>query len=172
MKPSSSNIWYAGLMMILSFALIISTFSKRESQTRSATQTLKEPNDWQAAQRLFPYGKIKTEVYLDAIGQLGDIMKTAPERAIPWVFSGPDNVGGRITDIESPSGSPDTWYVGAATGGLLKTSNAGLTWENLFADVPVVTVGDIAIDPSNPSVVYCGTGEANSSSFSFMGNGL
>ncbi len=172
MKSTRARLWYAGLMIVLSSTLIINSLSKPENQTQRTARTLKEPNDWQAAQRIFPHGKIKTEVYLDAIRQLDDMMKVKPDRTIPWVFSGPDNIGGRITDIESPANSPDTWYVGAATGGLFKTTDAGLTWTNLFADVPVVTIGDIAIDPSDPSVIYCGTGEANSSSFSFMGNGL
>ena len=106
------------------------------------------------------------------IEQVKNLMDGAPVSSNPWLFTGPDNIGGRITDIESPSGNPSTIYIGAATGGILKTTDLGITWTNLFAGVPVISVGDIAIDPNNAQVLYCGTGEANSSSFSFLGNGV
>ena len=131
-----------------------------------------EPNDWMAMQRLYPYGRINHDAFTSATRQVNSLMKNAPKNANPWIFAGPDNIGGRITDIESPAGSPSTIYLGAATGGVLKSTDNGSTWTNLFAGVPVITVGDIAIDPTNPQVVYCGTGEANSSSFSFLGNGM
>ncbi len=131
-----------------------------------------EPNDWMAMQRSFPHGQIKPASYLAAVRQAREMMKSSTGRANPWTFAGPDNIGGRITDIECPPGDPNTIYVGASTGGVFKTTNFGLTWVNLFDDVPVVSVGDIAIDPNNPQVIYTGTGEANSSSFSFLGNGI
>ncbi|MEI6434236.1 MAG: hypothetical protein WCP32_05275 [Bacteroidota bacterium] len=131
-----------------------------------------EPNDWTAMQRLYPYDRINHQAFLSATAQVGRMMKDSPGSGNPWIFTGPDNIGGRITDIESPAGSPSTIYIGAATGGILKTTNLGATWTNLFTNVPVITVGDIAIDPSNEQVLYCGTGEANSSSFSFLGNGI
>jgi photosystem II stability/assembly factor-like uncharacterized protein len=131
-----------------------------------------EPNDWMAMQRLYPYDRINPDAFHAATQQVQDLINGPKVRTTPWIFSGPDNIGGRITDIESPVGSPSTLYIGASTGGILKTINLGLTWTNLFTDVPVVSVGDIAIDPNNDQVLYCGTGEANSSSFSFLGNGV
>jgi photosystem II stability/assembly factor-like uncharacterized protein len=131
-----------------------------------------EPNDWMAMQRLYPYDRIRTEAFSSATRQAKFLMDQPPVGNNPWIFTGPDNIGGRITDIESPAGDPSTIYIGAATGGILKTTNLGATWTNLFTGVPVVSVGDIAIDPNNSQVLYCGTGEANSSSFSFLGNGM
>ncbi len=130
------------------------------------------PNDWMAMQRIYPYDRINPEAFLSATRQVQLLMQSDPDRNFPWTFTGPDNIGGRITDIESPAGSPSTLYIGAATGGILKTTDLGLTWTNLFDDVPVISVGDIAIDPNNAQVLYCGTGEANSASFSFLGNGM
>ncbi|MCX6306037.1 MAG: T9SS type A sorting domain-containing protein [Bacteroidetes bacterium] len=131
-----------------------------------------EPNDWTAMQRLYPYGRINPAAFLEATRQTKSMMDHAAVSNNPWVFTGPDNIGGRITDIESPAGNPSTIYIGAATGGVLKTTNQGATWTNLFSGVPVISVGDISIDPNNDQVLYCGTGEANSSSFSFLGNGI
>ena len=131
-----------------------------------------EPNDWMAMQRLYPYDRINPAAFHAATQQVQEMMNAAAVRTTPWVFTGPDNIGGRITDIESPAGSPSTIYIGASTGGILKTTDLGVTWTNLFTNVPVVSVGDIAIDPNDEQVLYCGTGEANSSSFSFLGNGI
>lgn len=136
------------------------------------TRPKQEPNDWMAMQRIFPYGRIKPEVYLSATRQVNELIKNSSRRDNPWSFAGPDNIGGRITDIECPPGNPGTIYVGAATGGIMKTEDSGATWENLFGNVPVISIGDIAIDPDSPEIIYAGTGEANASSFSFLGNGI
>ncbi len=131
-----------------------------------------EPNDWMAMQRLYPYDRINPAAFRSATQQAMRLMNDASGSNTPWTFTGPDNIGGRITDIESPAGNPSTMYIGAATGGILKTTDNGATWDNLFTSVPVISVGDIAIDPHNSQVIWCGTGEANSSSFSFLGNGI
>ncbi len=148
--------------------------SKHESATgeKKTAEPDQEPNDWMAMQRTFPYNRINPEAYLSAARQAQDLMKDARVRSNPWTFTGPDNIGGRITDIEIPQNDLQTVYIGASTGGLLKTTDGGVTWTNLFDDVPVISVGDIAIDPNNSDVLYVGTGEANSASFSFLGNGV
>jgi len=85
---------------------------------------------------------------------------------------GPANLGGRIHDIEVHPDHPSTIWVGHASGGVFKSVNNGTTWEAVFDDQVSTSIGDIAIAPSNPSVVYVGTGEQNNRQSSSWGNGV
>ncbi len=148
-------------------------FFTNKKQTQSLSQPKLGPGEWMAAQRMYPFDAIKPEVYQAEMQQAHQMHQhSTRSEAYVWEFVGPTNIGGRITDIEIPAGQSDIIYVGAATGGVLKTDNAGQTWEQLFHEVPTISVGDIAIDPQQPEVLYVGTGEANSSSFSFLGSGV
>jgi len=69
-------------------------------------------------------------------------------------------------------GDATTFYFGAVDGGVWRTTNAGLTWEPLFDREPVASVGALAIAPSNPKVVYVGTGEASIRSDITFGAGV
>ena len=85
---------------------------------------------------------------------------------------GPAVTGGRIHDIEALPDDPSTIYAATASGGLWKTTNKGTTWKPLFDDQPVSTFGDVAIAPSNPDVVWAGTGEQNNRQSTSWGNGV
>ena len=130
------------------------------------------PDEWMAQQRSYPSGRIKPESYLKAMHQAALLHAASPKQRFGWEFMGPTNIGGRITDIEVPADDTSTIYLGAATGGILKSIDNGESWENIFANAEVISIGDLAIDPNNSNVIYAGTGEANASSFSFLGNGI
>jgi hypothetical protein len=85
---------------------------------------------------------------------------------------GPAVTGGRVHDIEALPNDPSTLFVASASGGLWKTTNRGITWKNVFDTMAVSTFGDVAIAPSNPRVVYAGTGEQNNRQSSSWGNGV
>jgi photosystem II stability/assembly factor-like uncharacterized protein len=85
---------------------------------------------------------------------------------------GPAVMGGRIDDFAVVESNPDIVYVGAASGGVWKTTNNGTTWEPVFDKEAVSTVGDIAIAPSDPSIVWVGTGEPNNRQSSSWGDGV
>jgi photosystem II stability/assembly factor-like uncharacterized protein len=85
---------------------------------------------------------------------------------------GPAVTGGRIHDIEALPNDPATIYVASASGGLWKTTNKGTTWTPLFQDQAVSTFGDVTIAPSNPEIVWVGTGEQNNRQSSSWGNGV
>lgn len=73
---------------------------------------------------------------------------------------GPANMSGRIGAIDAVAANPNIIYVGAATGGLWKSTDQGITWTPVFDDQPVASIGAIAINQSNPDIVWVGTGEA------------
>jgi photosystem II stability/assembly factor-like uncharacterized protein len=85
---------------------------------------------------------------------------------------GPAIMGGRIDDFAVVDSSPSTFYVGTASGGILKTVNNGITFEPVFDDYEVSSIGDLAIAPSDPQVLYAGTGEPNNRQSSSWGNGV
>jgi len=89
-----------------------------------------------------------------------------------WRELGPAIMGGRIDDFAVVESDPRIVYVGTASGGVWKTSNAGTTWEPIFDKEAVSTIGAVAVAPSDPSVVWVGTGEANNRQSSSWGNGV
>ena len=74
-------------------------------------------------------------------------------------FLGPV-AGGRISAVAGVVGDPKTWYMGAASGGVWKSSDSGFTYVPVFDAQPVQAIGALAVSPSKPSVVWAGTGEA------------
>ena len=98
--------------------------------------------------------------------------KDSPFQGLPWRCIGPLQMGGRLVDIEVVPGAPYSFYVAFASGGLWKTDNNGVTFQPLFDEQPSMIMGDIALDPSNPSTIWVGTGENNSSRSSYGGLGL
>ena len=92
-----------------------------------------------------------------------EMKKASPFKDLKWQFVGPSNISGRCTDVEaiSPHGANYTIWIGSATGGIWKSVNEGTSFEPVFEGMPTASIGDIAIDPRNPDVVWAGTGEAN-----------
>lgn len=101
-----------------------------------------------------------------------------PLPAVPTAFGeltfrsiGPAVTGGRIHDVESLPGDPSTIYVAAATGGIWKSTDKGTTWRPLFDHQATSDFGDLAIAPSDPDVIWAGTGEQNNRQSTSWGNG-
>jgi photosystem II stability/assembly factor-like uncharacterized protein len=88
-----------------------------------------------------------------------------------WRSIGPANMSGRITDIEGVPGT-SVFYVAAATAGVWKTTNNGTTFRPLFTDERIAAMGDIAVAPSDPDIVWVGTGEEDSRNSISPGGGV
>ena len=74
---------------------------------------------------------------------------------------GPGGMSGRITTIDVVLSNPDIIYAGTASGGVWKSSSAGVKWDPIFDDQVTASIGSIAIQQSNPDVIWVGTGEGN-----------
>ena len=125
-----------------------------------------------AASRPAPQGPSTPEASAQAWEQNRTMAARSPMKGLPWRCIGPLQMGGRLVDIEVVPGSPYSFYVAFASGGLWKTDNNGVTFHPLFDEQPTLIMGDIALDPSDPSTVWVGTGENNSSRSSYGGLGL
>ncbi|WP_419939754.1 glycosyl hydrolase [Candidatus Palauibacter sp.] len=89
-----------------------------------------------------------------------------------WRSIGPTGQGGRVDDLAVHPADPRTFYVGFATGGLWKTTNNGTTFESIFDSYETHSIGALALAPSDPDVLYVGTGEANNRQSSSFGYGV
>jgi photosystem II stability/assembly factor-like uncharacterized protein len=127
--------------------------------------------------RIAPLAAAALAIPLAAQGQAtaassGSELDAASLAGFKWRNVGPANVDGRVTDIEGIPSPSRTFYVGTAGGGIWKTTNAGTSFQPLFQNEPVSSIGDIAIAPSDTNVVYVGTGEANSRNSITPGGGV
>ena len=85
---------------------------------------------------------------------------------------GPAFLSGRIADIAVNPRDKSVWFVAAGSGGVWKTSNAGTTWTPVFQDQPSYSIGEVTLDPSNPEIVWVGTGENVSGRHVGWGDGV
>ena len=139
----------------------------------------KVPNDWFHRQRAWPGVEVNTEARALALdqaralrsGRTGESGTGDPLRA-DWQQAGPLNIGGRITALAAHPDVPNRIFAGAADGGVFRSSDGGTSWSPVFDEIGNLSIGALAIDPSDPATVYCGTGEANASGDSFAGIGL
>lgn len=147
------------------------SIQKKENKAVAA----KASNDWFLNQRMFPYAKLDYEGYRKSVNtQLKQLSTTKQNGASVWQLAGSINTGGRLTDVEMHASSTTTMYLGAASGGVFKSVDAGNTWAPIFDGNASLSIGDIAIAPSDPNIIYVGTGEANAGggSLTYDGAGI
>jgi photosystem II stability/assembly factor-like uncharacterized protein len=90
--------------------------------------------------------------------------------ALQWRYIGP--IGNRVSSVVGVPGDANVYYAGAASGGIWKTVDAGIHWSPIFDDQSVSSIGALAVAPSNPSIVWAGTGEPWIRSHISIGDGV
>ena len=103
---------------------------------------------------------LQAQITTDDLNQLG------------WRWVGPVNFSGRISEFAVPPGQTTTYYVLAASGGVWKTEDAGIHFEPIFDKYGNMSMGSLAVAPSDPKVLYLGTGEPMHARSSSRGNGV
>src|SRR6184192_1771451 len=148
------------LVIVTLGAMAVSAENPGGSQTPSATQTPSPARTGTATPTPSPTPT--------PINWSGDPML----KRFVWRGIGPASMGGRIDDIVCVDNNSYICYIGAATGGVWKTTNNGTTFQPIFDTYSRGSIGDIAIAPSNPNIVWVGTGEANNRQSSTWGDGV
>lgn len=168
------------LIVPLFFVCILPFLEQMETDfvlEEESAEAKEKPTDWFFQQRAFPHGKIDKGAFLEARRARKVLVKEKQEEAVSrltdsWIFTGPTNVGGRVTDVEMLPSSQEILYVGTASGGIFKTTDLGETWTPIFDDALSLAIGDMAIAPSDENIMYVGTGEANGGGGSIAYDGL
>ncbi|MBZ0326410.1 MAG: T9SS type A sorting domain-containing protein [Altibacter sp.] len=162
------------LLCLLGFLVMGCTSTTKKELAENSSETVEKfPHDYMFMQRAYPTGEIKTNAYSEAIQWKKNVAEHT-SGGLLWEFAGPTNVGGRITDIEIPIDQAQTYYVGAASGGVFKTTNAGATWQPIFDEQEFLSIGDIEISKNDTDIVWVGTGEVNAGggSLAYDGDGI
>jgi photosystem II stability/assembly factor-like uncharacterized protein len=109
---------------------------------------------------------------LNVVGVVHAVAQPSPDsyKTLHWRFIGPE--GNRFSAAAGVPGDPHTYYVGAASGGIYKTTDGGVHWDAIFDDMPVQSIGALAVSISDPNVVWAGTGEGKIRSHISLGEGI
>lgn len=128
------------------------------------------PSDYFFQQRAYPKNKIDQKAYKNALAYRERTSKQATKRNNAWQFAGPTNIGGRVTDIEMFTDDLMTIFVGAASGGIFKSTDQGENWQPIFDAAASLSIGDMTI--ATDRTIYVGTGEANAGGGSLAYDGV
>lgn len=109
---------------------------------------------------------------LEAFAKQKQLLHQSPFKSLEWRLVGPDIRSGRCTDVAGITGNHLIMYAGFATGGLWKTEDDGKNWKPIFDKEATQSIGSFALAPSNPDIIYLGTGEANIFRASLPGIGM
>ena len=107
-----------------------------------------------------------------AADETQSVLTTKDLDNLKWRHIGPWTFSGRITDFAVPKGQSQVYYVATASGGVWKTEDGGIHFEPIFDKYGNMSIGNIEVAPSDPSIVYLGTGEAMHARSSAHGNGM
>lgn len=114
---------------------------------------------------------VQTRAFAQTVGQASAAQPWP--NSTTWRQIGPAAFGGRVDDIEAVVSDPRIVFVGTAAGGVFRSTNNGTTWQPVFDGYgTTLSIGDIAIAPTDANVVWVGTGEANNRQSSTWGDGV
>jgi len=180
MKITRSLALFVGALALVNL-ITMDRFARTPRLAHGPESAATFPSDWFAQQRAFPNPAIPQDRWRAVLEQAQiERAAVASEASSPfattaglltWQLAGPTNIGGRVAAIvAAPTGNPV--YLGAANGGVFRSSDFGGSWLPVFDGLGVPSIGALAMDPLDPNVIYVGTGESNTSIDNYDGNGL
>src|SRR5690242_5463898 len=173
--PRAASVSIRNLQfLLLVLALISSSFSQQKSNPKQTKEPGKKPQSTQEAQQ-----PEAAKAGTAESGQAGKAAEEAPEEAkgpwhgLTWRLVGPYR-GGRALAVSGVVGDSHTYYFGSTGGGVWKSTDGGLSWHNVTDKTKGISasIGAIAVAPSDPNVIYAGTGEACIRGDIIAGNGV
>ena len=182
-----NKIFFVLLILVTSLSYSQDLLIKNNPFDNANEYTLKRNSfrreKWFYEQRMYPNNYIPEKAYETAYDQkiqLNEKNGYYFDNTITWSNLGPTpgyyfsygNISSRITSVKYDPQNPNTIYLGAAFGGIWKSTNGGLNWLPKTDNEISLSTGAIAIDPVNTNIIYYGTGEATYSGASYYGRGL
>lgn len=167
-------------LLSLFFAALFLTACQLDSNHRAGNSTILSENERKIAkpapffaERAYPNKTPNQQAHINALMQAEDARRRAAKTSdLKWTFAGPTNIGGRITDIVMHANELNTIFAAAATGGVFKSTNQGKSWKPIFDDQLSLSIGALAIAPSDAETLYVGTGEPNGGGGSITYDGI
>ena len=164
MKDRSRSVYDLGLLIVIVIAVTFATITVySQNQTPQTPASGAAPAQSPRATQSQPPSPTPTPINWST----DPMLKRFVLRSI-----GPASMGGRIDDIAVPEQNPYIIYVAFATNGVWKSTNNGTTFQPIFDTYSTHSIGDIAIAPSDPNIVWVGTGEPNNRQSSSFGDGI
>lgn len=128
---------------------------------------------WFHGQRVDESGFVPAGARWDAYQDMLRLKDEVGNRPNPvWTSHGPNNIAGRCQPIAIDPTNPNRMYVGAVSGGIWISTNAGTSWEPADDQLPTLAIGALLIDPTDPAIIYAGTGEGNNNADAIFGVGV
>lgn len=172
-------------LLLLSTTVSAQWLNQRSADNEEEVNGLERYYEWFFHQRTFGLGSIPEGAYKRAVDQRAALANTARSHnntlaVTQWTNIGPYNInsgiggphGGRINTMVVNPVNSQIAYMGAANGGVWKTTNGGGSWRPVSNGLSSLAMGALAIDPKNPNTIYAGTGEFAQGFGSFFGGGI
>ena len=164
---------YIFLTLILSIIICLVPFFLKENFEKEHDENREIPNEYFSFMRSYPDNSLDIQAFNQMLNLASmDLNQSKSSSTISWQQEGPTNIGGRISCFKIHPTNTNIMFAGCPGGGLFKTTNGGGTWTPVFDAQPFLSISCITFDPTNPSIIYVGTGDPDIPFTTFIGNGV
>jgi photosystem II stability/assembly factor-like uncharacterized protein len=168
------------LFAVVAMAMLAVACSPRPGFYHNRLEDKSMPNEMFALERSYPdtffdwkgWRRVLREIRAEATSQAHARIPGCGNNSVEWTMQGPSNVAGRCNALAAKPDDENVVLAGFSTGGIFKTVDGAANWYPVFDDNIELSIGDITFDPSNPNIVYAGTGDPNGPSVAYNGNGV